>query len=293
MNQISLSYLFANSIHPSILPEELDMAAQDGYAFRPYVDATPAGYHWLKQFIGSVLVVEGHIASGKTTFGTMLAEFATAHGRRAVFLPERFPEAQLNLFIEWNDAHKEAAQDESGLRERNPHAFAFQMAMLDERQRTYREALALSELGYIVIIDRSLPGDYVFAAVNHDLGDLSPEEWTAYEAKTQATDLLAPTVIIKLDTTVEDDMRRIGIRARGSEAKYKRSYMDAIDAKYRRVLSALPYPMLTLPWGRDRHMDDRDERAAISKAVFQALEQFLHADRDGARTNRMRMQVVV
>jgi deoxyadenosine/deoxycytidine kinase len=281
--------MMASERHKSrslILMAQSSSSSSSTFAFRPYVDATPAGSHWLKQFIGSVFVVEGHIASGKTTFGKMLVEYATAHGRRAVFLPERFPEALLNQFIDWNDTNGTSGA-------RNPYAFAFQMAMLDERQRTYREALALSEQGFLVIIDRSLPGDYVFASVNYALGSFTDEEWAAYEAKVQPTDLLAPAGIVHLDTDVDDNMRRIAMRARGSESRYKRAYMNAVDSKYREVLGALPYPIVTIPWGRDRHVDDPAERATLSKAVFQALEQLLHADRNGARTDCMRMRVVI
>lgn len=258
--------------------------------FCPYRDSTPTGHRWMRKFIGSLFVVEGHIGSGKSTLGAMLTHYAHEAGLRAIFMPERFPEALLNQFIEWQDAHPAAAAHVSTA-DRNPYAFAFQMAMLDERQRTYLQAIDYAEKGYVVIIDRSLPGDYVFAAANRD--SFTAEEWTQYEEKMHATDLLAPTAIVYLDASVDDCLRRIGIRARGAENKYSRTYMDRVDTMYRHVLAGLPYPIVTLPWGRDRRVQDSDERHAMSRAVFQSLEQLLCADRDGAPVATMRMTVLV
>lgn len=253
--------------------------------FCPYSDTSRPGSRWLRKFIGALLVIEGHIGSGKSTLGAMLVQYAHEAGLRAVFMPECFPADLLTSFIEWNEAHAAVTTA------RNPFAFPFQMAMLDERQKTYLRALEYADKGYLVVIDRSLPGDYVFALANRDA--FTDEEWTQYEIKMHATDLLAPMAIVYLDTTIDDDMRRIGLRARGAEKKYSRDYMERVDGHYRRVLAALPYPLVTLPWGRDRHVNQPDERAAISKAVFQSLEQLLCADRDGVPVAHMRMTVVV
>lgn len=240
--------------------------------FRPYRRSVPRQHRWLGQFRGAVVLIEGNIGSGKTSLGTLLVGYVTQRALPAVFLPEEFPADQLTRFIEFGAAHPG---------ERNPHAFPFQMAMLDARQRTYERALALAATGTLVFVDRGLYGDYCFAAVNREDGHFTDEEWAAYVARVYEIDLLEPTAVVYLETPVDDCRRRMAMRAREAEDKYARDYLVRLDAAHARVLGALDGPLLRVPWGRDRHLDDPVERVAIGTALFKALEGVLHTDRDG------------
>ena len=61
--------------------------------FRPYTRYMAPGARWLSQFRGQVYVIEGNIGSGKTTLGHLLTAYFTQRGLKAVFLPEKVPEA--------------------------------------------------------------------------------------------------------------------------------------------------------------------------------------------------------
>jgi deoxyadenosine/deoxycytidine kinase len=249
--------------------------------FRPYREHIPPGARWLRMLAGHVIVLEGPIASGKSSMGAALAAYLNARGREAVFMPERFPEDVLRDFIEWDAAH---AGDAADAKAPNPYAFSLQMGILEQRAETYALAQSLAARGCTVLVDRSLPGDYVFARVNHERGNMTHEQWAQYKEKLRAVDTLEPTAILFLDVSVDTSLRRIRARARTSEDKYPRDYLAHLDRVYRQVLASYGYPMVTLAWDRDLPPPSGgglvipDEQC---KRVLLAVQQLVVTDRDG------------
>jgi deoxyadenosine/deoxycytidine kinase len=240
-------------------------------AFRPYTRRRVKQERWLQQFRGHIYVLEGNIGSGKSTLGRLMECFARRRHLEATFLPERFPDALLQAFILWGDEHPG---------DPNPHAFALQREILQLRHATYLEALDWAQKGHVVFVDRSLPGDYVFALLNHALGNISDEDWREYTAMLEEIDVLEPTAIVYLDASVTACLQRIGKRSRDAEDKYKPEYLARVEETYQRVLPSLGYPMLSIPWSEERRVEDTSVCETLATSIFHGLEQLLHSDRD-------------
>ena len=115
-----------------------------------------------------MLVLEGCISAGKTTL---------AHRIKALFpdteveLHEEYrPEALLNLFY----THPER------------YALTLQLYMMNHRVACWRISTRFVQAGMIQpwlhLLDRSIFGDYVFAALNHSIGNISTVDFDLYDA---------------------------------------------------------------------------------------------------------------
>jgi deoxyadenosine/deoxycytidine kinase len=244
------------------------------HTFRPYTRRLAPRERWMRLFARQVVVIEGNIGSGKTTLGQQLVRFAEEAGLPADFLAERFPEALLTQFITYGAEHPF---------ERNVYAFPLQREILQCRIATAREAERLRDAGHFVVIDRSVIGDYVFAYVNHTLDNITSAEWVEYLALVEEADLLEPTALLFLDTTVQTCRTRIGRRARDAESKYTPEYLGLVQQTHVEVLRDVPYPCLTLPWDTDRSAASEVETQAMCTTVFKALGESLYVNRDKYR----------
>lgn len=249
------------------------------YGFRPYTQLRNKQERWLLQFRGHIYVIEGNIGSGKSTLGKLLTEYLNDHKIPCVFLPERFPQQTLEKFIEFSHDHPN---------EPNPFAFELQKDILKLRLETYQLALEWSHKGYVVFIDRSLPGDYVFGLTNYMLGNMTEEQWVEYTAMLAQVDLLEPTAIIFLDASVPSCIKRKDKRARNSEDKYDPNYLQRIEDTYKYVFAQLTYPIITIPWSEDRQVEDVMVCKILATSIFKGLEGLLHADCD---SNQIRIIV--
>lgn len=237
------------------------------YVFRPFARALTAEQVFLRRFGGQIFAIEGNIGAGKTTLGRNLVAHLTQHGVQATFLPERFPDALLQDFIQFAAAHPG---------EKNPHAFPLQMAILECRLDTYQQALNLSRTGgRAVLIDRSLPGDYVFARLNHRMGNIDDDEWQRYVERVERVDFLAPTAILYLDSSVATCKRRIHYRGRAEEDKYSSDYLAQVAATYDAVLKTLEQPVLRINWDADQREPSPADREASNAFIFRALDALL------------------
>lgn len=108
-----------------------------------------------------LVLVEGNIASGKTTLCRLLP------GR---LIEEHVAPSLLRLFY---------AKPER-------YAFALQLAQCLSRRHVFATALAGADQ---CIIDRSIVGDFAFAAWNHACGNLTDDEWAAYLEYAGGTDV--------------------------------------------------------------------------------------------------------
>jgi deoxyadenosine/deoxycytidine kinase len=193
---------------------------------------------------GKVMIVEGLISAGKSTAGTELEKFAHDIGIPCRLFPEPLIEGFLGLFL----------QDQP------KYAFAFQIGMLVKRQAIYREAFELAKQGYFCIIDRSLHGDYCFAMMHKNSGNISDAEWKAYLEVLHSEQFEHPDYVIYLETTPENAFKRCISRARKGENTYTLKYFQELFAVYRSVIPASPSKnILVIDWNEDRSKDHISE----------------------------------
>lgn len=200
---------------------------------------------------GKVLIVEGLISAGKSTAGSELEKFAKELGIPCKLFPEPLIEGFLGLFL--GDQKK--------------YAFAFQIGMLVKRQAIYREAFELSKQGYFCIIDRSLHGDYCFAMMHKNSGNITDTEWKAYLDVLHSEQFEHPDYVVYLETTPNNAFKRCINRARKGENTYTLKYFQELFEVYRNVIPASPSKsILVIDWNEDRTKD------SIVEPILQELK---------------------
>jgi deoxyadenosine/deoxycytidine kinase len=155
-----------------------------------------------------IISIDGPIAIGKTTLGRKLRKRI---GEDAIFFPET--------------GHKAPAGGENPVDVWLEHptdlAAAFQMSMYCQCQT--RMMLAERDLTIcklrkrtpLIMIDRSLVGNAVFAVTNHRIGNISDEEFRFYRAHLRCEPIMSLSsndVNIQLWAPVETCARRLGVR---------------------------------------------------------------------------------
>jgi deoxyadenosine/deoxycytidine kinase len=210
--------------------------------------------HGLKRYGGSlrgkVCVLEGIISAGKSTAGQELTKYVEQNlGIKCRFFPEPLIQELLDLFL--SDQKK--------------YAYVFQMTMLMKRLAIYREASELAKQGYFCIIDRGLYGDYCFALMHKNKGNISDSagvnteqvtEWKAYLAAMHAETYEHPDYVIYLEVDSDTAIKRCRARDRQGEKAYTKEYFDQICSVYSNVIQTTPtHSFITVDWKENRPKD--------------------------------------
>lgn len=178
---------------------------------------------------GTLIVLEGSIAAGKTTLAFALRDYLSALGHKVLVMLEPIQKEFLNLY-----------QSAIGR-----YAFPFQSVMARERIQTYREALRQIDAGVTVIMDRSLVGDLAFAVMQRDAGHFTDAEWQVYNTliglnadnKDVDRKFMSEAIIIYLDVTPQVSFERMLQRAIESEVKaYTLDYFQKLDIAYEEAI---------------------------------------------------------
>ncbi|MEE9215638.1 MAG: deoxynucleoside kinase [Thermodesulfobacteriota bacterium] len=172
-----------------------------------------------------IIAIEGNIGAGKTE---LIKKLCVAMPNCVPYYEPVNNNPYLALFYE------------------DPKRWAFpnQMGLLLQRTKTEKRAYELSTvgLGKICLLDRSLIGDYIFAKVNHDRGNISQLELQTYN---QYFRFVNPGMfyrrIIFLDVTPETAKYRLEQRKSWQEKEeIPLSYYQALDTTYREHLKNFP-----------------------------------------------------
>ncbi|KAK3925688.1 NADH dehydrogenase [ubiquinone] 1 alpha subcomplex subunit 10, mitochondrial [Frankliniella fusca] len=190
-----------------------------------------------------VLVVDGPIAAGKSTFAKQLAEeldmlyFPEADPDMSYILPNGFDKRQLNsrlpVRVQFTDI-KDITRNP-----KHPNIAQVQMLMLQLRWSQYIDALAhLFNTGQGVVMDRSVYSDFVFMEALVDGGYLSKEFKNYYEKSFEAIFLLGkrPHLVIYLDIPVKTVLERIKQRNRDWEVNsplLTEKYLGTMERAYK------------------------------------------------------------
>lgn len=193
---------------------------------------------------GSIIIVEGQIGVGKTTFGRSLTKRLNDLGIPAVFYPETVHAPWLQLFI--SDIPKYAA--------------GYEISCTTARLWTYEKALKMRNQGYACIIDRSLDGDMVFARTLKARGELTEEEFNvveSYSSKISETGIEPPDYLVYLRTQPDIAIRRTAKRDRKGEDGYDIRYFTQLHEEYERTIDdiAVNRHKLIIDWSNELDVD--------------------------------------
>ena len=171
---------------------------------------------------GGIVWIEGLIGAGKTTCATRIAEaldFEVA--------PEPVHEhGYLELFYQ----------------EPEKWAFPMQMDMLFSRWLLHKLATYQAACGRGMLMDRGMPGDMVFAELQHELGNFNDLQWRTYMKMYNGLMLSGPELprlLVYLDVTPGNALERARQRARQAEKDLPLWYLEKLAEVYERLLSRL------------------------------------------------------
>jgi deoxyadenosine/deoxycytidine kinase len=178
-----------------------------------------------------IVWVEGIIGAGKSSLTEELA-------RRLAFKP----------------MYEEVADGDDGIlrafyADPQKMAFAMQIYMLHSRYAQHQVAAhGLRWSGYVM--DRSLPGDCVFAELHAKYGNITRPEMDVYRSAyaTMSLTLHPPAWLIWLDIAPELAMDRIRGRGRGVESGISLGYLQDLRGGYLSLISEIVEG--SHPWAR-------------------------------------------
>ena len=194
----------------------------------------PPDQRKFKCLIGSEIIIEGLIGVGKSTLGKSVTSYLEKIGLPVRFFNEFLNIKLLKLYI--NDMKH--------------YGYAFQIIMMRERLRIYKEAKEFSKKGGISIIDRSLIGDYAFALMLKNKGYINDAEWEVYLDLMKYESDDEPNITVFLQCTPEQAFERMKNRSLQVEKDgYSLNYFKDLDAAYQNVINKISHNIAIVPWG--------------------------------------------
>lgn len=129
--------------------------------------------------------------------------------------------------------------------DRNRYSFSLQIFFLNQRFRHIKEASKMHN----AVLDRSIYGDLIFARMLHDNGEMSSEEFGLYIDlfENMIEHCKAPKLMIYLEASVDEAIRRISKRGRDFEQVVEREYWERLNAYYREYFNQYKFsPVLRI-----------------------------------------------
>ena len=116
--------------------------------------------------------------------------------------------------------------------DRERYSFPLQVFFLNKRFKHIKEASAVSNS----VMDRSIYGDVIFAKMLCDKGEMTVEEFDLYKEllENMLEHVQAPKLMIYLEVSVDEAMRRIQKRGRDYEQVVERAYWEELNGEYRK-----------------------------------------------------------
>lgn len=141
-------------------------------------------------------------------------------------------------------------------------AFAMQAYMLQHR---YKQQIVAAHSEVTCVLDRSLPGDRVFAKLHHRYGNMHDLEWKLYEEwYATMTAVRPPFLMVFLEVDPETAFARIQQRGRGIEAGIPIDYLRDLDNEYEHLIAQIEggrhawsrgIEVMRVPWNDDKKTD--------------------------------------
>jgi deoxyadenosine/deoxycytidine kinase len=150
------------------------------------------------------------------------------------------------------------------------YSFASQVFFLNKKFGLIKAASKLPNR----IIDRSLYGDYIFAKMLRDSGDMSKEEFEIYQEL--FNHILhyapAPKLVVYLDISLEEAIKRIRKRGRPSEQNVDHGYWADLNRRYKEAFAAYnDSPLLTINVDHLDFEHNVDDRKYVIETIREKL----------------------
>lgn len=200
------------------------------------------------------IIIAGNIGSGKSTLTKMLA--------RHYGWEERMETVAENPYLA--DYYHDIGR----------WSFNLEVFFLKER---FRDLLRISRADHDIVQDRSIyEGVYIFAANNHDTGNLSDRDFDTYMGLFQSMMLMArqPDLMIYLRASVSHLVDNIQRRGRDYEQNMQLSYLRNLNQRYEDFIShQYPGPTLIIEVDDLDFQHRREDFAGIITRIDRKLQE--------------------
>lgn len=158
----------------------------------------------------NIICIEGVVGAGKTTLGELLAKELSIE-----FFQEPYID---NPFLDKFYSNKER------------YSLLSQMYFLNKRIDIIEEASKFDGC----IMDRSIYGDYLFAKMHLKNGFMTEDEFSLYQSfwEKLISARTNPLLIIYLETTVDNAIKKIRERGRDFELGVEKEYWTSLNEEY-------------------------------------------------------------
>ncbi len=197
---------------------------------------------------GLFITIDANIGAGKTNACHAIASAATASGCPSRVLEEPTHHPKFAHFLSRYYDDLRTGNNTGG-------GFAMQMFMLCQRYEQHRLAVeqAWGDQGIVVVQDRPIYGDTVFATTAMERGFMTPEEYQLYVDvyRNMSRDVMPPDVFVYLDVSPEECYERMESRGRRQETGVPLDYLRQLDANYKLLIQEMRrrgVRVLTVDW---------------------------------------------
>jgi deoxyadenosine/deoxycytidine kinase len=197
---------------------------------------------------GLFVTIDANIGAGKTNACHAIASAATASGYTARVLEEPTNHPKFPHFLSRYYDDLRTGQNTGG-------GFAMQMFMLCQRYEQHRLAVeqAWGSQGIVVVQDRPIYGDTVFATTAMQRGFMTAEEYELYVDmfRNMSRDVMPPDIFVYLDVEPEECHARMSARAREQEHGVPLDYLQELHANYQKLIKEMRrrgVRVLTIDW---------------------------------------------
>ena len=185
---------------------------------------------------GLFVAIDANIGAGKTNACHAVASAASTGGWPARVLEEPTSHPKFNHFLtHYYDDLRTGVNTGGG--------FAMQMFMLCQRYEQHRLAveLAWGSNGTVVVQDRPIYGDTVFATTAMERGFMTKEEYELYVDvfRNMSRDVMPPDIFVFLKVSPEDCYQRMAVRARNQEEGVPLDYLQHLDRNYELLIQEM------------------------------------------------------
>ncbi|MGG7162492.1 deoxynucleoside kinase [Clostridium ihumii] len=158
----------------------------------------------------NMLVIDGVVGVGKSTLMNILEE---------------------NGYVAFEEPVVDNPILEKFYYDRERYSFPLQIFFLNKRFKNIKDASKIEN----AVMDRSIYGDIIFAKMLQDAGEMSKEEFDLYIElfENMIEHCKAPKLLVYLEVTVDEAMRRINKRGREYEKIVERDYWEKLNDNYR------------------------------------------------------------
>lgn len=201
---------------------------------------------------GVSMVVDGMTGVGKTSLMNVLVKELSLKPYNEIFRDEN---DLLGKY--YNDGSK--------------WCFPMQLSFMNNRYGQYKEACELGN----AVMDRSIYSDPIFASLYYKTGEMEPEEYFVYKSifRTLVDSLDPPGLVVYLDVSAEEAIRRIKQRGREDELKMPQSYWKNLHEVYTEYYKNYQLsPLLRIDVNDKDFVNNASDRAPIVSVVREWVE---------------------